>query len=47
MMKDVDGVSRYIDPLIRKYLVVVFIMSTDDIRLPPFAYNVDVFLKLC
>ena len=45
MTKDVDAISRYIDPLIKKYFVVFFIMPDNDIRKCPFAYNFDVFLN--
>ena len=45
MNKDVDVVSRYIDPLIDKYFVIDFDVRTDDIRVRPFAYNFDVFLN--
>ena len=45
MNKDVDVVSRYIDPLINKYFVIDFDVHTDDIRVRPFAYNFDVFLN--
>ena len=45
MNKDVDIVSRYIDPLIDKYFVIDFDVRTDDIRVRPFAYNFDVFLN--
>ena len=44
MMKDMDAILRYIDPLIHKYLVIAFNMHTDDICLRSFAYNFDVFL---
>ena len=42
-MKDVDGICRHIDPLIHRYLNDVATMCSTDIRLPPFAYNFDVF----
>ena len=43
-MNGMYAVSRYIDPLIHKYLVTAFNMRTDDIRLRPLSYNFDVFL---
>ena len=46
MMKDVDGVCRHIDPLIRRYLVDAAAMRSDDIALRIFAYNFDVFLNV-
>ena len=46
MMKDVDGVCRYIDPLIRRYLFDAAAMRSDDIALRIFAYNFDVFLNV-
>ena len=39
------AVSRYIDPLIHKYLVTAFNMRTDDIQLRPFAYDLDAFFN--
>ena len=44
MTKYVDAISRYIDPLINKYLVAVFITRDNNIRQRSFAYNFDVFL---
>ena len=35
MMKDVDGVCRYIDPLIHRYLVDANIMRSNDEMLRP------------
>ena len=32
MMKDVDAISRYIDPLINKYLVVALLMRENYVR---------------
>ena len=43
-MNGMYAVSRYIDPLIHKYLVTAFNMRTDDIRLRPLSYNFDVSL---
>ena len=43
MMKDVDGVCRYIDPLIYRYLVDATTMRSNDMALRPFASNFDVF----
>ena len=37
MMKDVDAISRYIDPLINQYLVVSSIMRDNYVRHRPFA----------
>ena len=45
MIKNLDAVSRYIDPLINKYLVAVFIMHDNDVRKRHFAYYFDVFLN--
>ena len=45
MMKNVDTVSRYIDPFIKKYLFLAFIMLDNDVRKRAFAYNFDVFLN--
>ena len=44
-MKDVDTVSRYIGPLINKYLVAAFIMRDNYGHKRDFAYNFDVFLN--
>ena len=45
MIKDIDAVSRCIDPLINKYLVVAFILRDNDVSQRPFAYNVYVFFN--
>ena len=42
MMKNVDVVSRFIDPLTHKFLVTGFNVRTNNIRLRPFNYNFDV-----
>ena len=44
-MKDIDDISRYIDPLINKYIVVAFIMRDNDVRQRPFTYNFGTLLK--
>ena len=43
MMKDVDGLSRHIDPLIHRYLVQTYIMRAADTTQQPFAYCHDTF----
>ena len=43
MMKDVDAIFRYIDPLINTQLVATFIMRDNDVREHPFSYTFDVF----
>ena len=45
MMKNIDTVSLYIDPLIHTYFFIVFIMRTDGVCLCHFTYNFDVLLK--
>ena len=36
MIKDVEGISRYIGPLVHRYLAAAFIMCFDYIFLQPF-----------
>ena len=43
MMKDVDAISCYIDPLINIYLVTAFIMRNNDVRQRIFDYNFNIF----
>ena len=45
MIKYVDTVSRYIYPLINKYLVAVFIMRDNDVYQRTLANNFYVFLN--
>ena len=43
MLEDINAISYYIDPFIHKYLVIVFIMCTDDVRHHLFIYNFGIF----
>ena len=43
MMEDVDGISRYIDPLVHQYTIIASRLHTEDVSIRPFAYSVDVF----
>ena len=43
MMKDVDGLSRYIDVLIHRYLTQAVRMQADDVAQRPFVYSYDAF----
>ena len=43
MIKDVDGLSCHIDPLIHRYLVQTYHMRANDNVLRPFAYCHDTF----
>ena len=45
MMKDVDGISRYVDPLVRQYNMIVTCLHIDDVTKRPFAYSFDVFIS--
>ena len=43
MLKDIDRICRYINPLIYHYLLDAATMYSKDINLQPFAYKFDVF----
>ena len=43
MMKNVDAISCYIDPLINIYLVTSSIMRNNDVRQCHFDYNFNIF----
>ena len=43
MMKDVNGLSRNIDPLIHRYIVQAYTMRAADTTQRPFAYCHDTF----
>ena len=43
MMKNVDATSSHIDPLIHTYLIVTFIMRTDDVHQRHLFYKFDFF----
>ena len=45
MMKDVDGISRYVDPLVRQYNMIATCLHIDDVTKRPFAYSFDVFIS--
>ena len=43
MMQDIDGVSRYIDPLIHRYTITASRLHAEDVTERPFACSYDVF----
>ena len=43
MIQDVDGVSRYIDPLVYRYTITASRLHAEDITERPFVYSYDVF----
>ena len=43
MMQDVDGVSRFIDPLVHWYTITASRLHTEDVTERPFVYSYDVF----
>ena len=45
MMKDIDGISRYIDHFVHQYLITTSRSYTVDVTYCPFAYVVDVFCR--
>ena len=42
-MQDVDGVSRYIDPLVHQYTITASRLRTEEVTIRPFASSFDVF----
>ena len=44
-MQDVDGVSRYIDPLLHQYIITASRLHTEDVIIRPFSYSFDVFIR--
>ena len=44
IMKDVDDLSCYVDPLIYQYIITVFRLHTKDVTKRPFAYTFDFYL---
>ena len=43
MMEDVNGISRYIDPLVHQYTIIASRLHAEDVSICPFEYSVDVF----
>ena len=41
MIKDVDGLSRYVDPLVYQYIITACHLHTEDVTTRPFIYSVD------
>ena len=46
MMKDVDSISRCVDPLVHQYNMTAIRLHSEDITKHPFAYSFDVFYSL-
>ena len=42
-MHDVDGLARFIDPLVHRYTITASRLYTEDVTERPFAYSYDVF----
>ena len=45
MIQDVDGVSRYIYPLVHPYTVIASRSLAKDVTIRPYAYSFDVFYR--
>ena len=45
MMKYVDSISRYVDPLVYQYIITTSRLYTEDVTIRPFAYSFDVFIR--
>ena len=45
MIKDVDSVSRCVDPLVHQYNTTFFGLHIEDVTKYPFAYSFDVFIR--
>ena len=45
MMQDIDGVSRYIDPLVHQYAITASRLHIADMTVRLFAYSFDVFIR--
>ena len=43
MMLDVDGLARFMDPLVHRYTITASRLYTEDVTERPFAYSYDVF----
>ena len=45
MMQYVDGVSRYVDSLVYRYIINASPLHSEDIVTRPFVYSFDVFIR--
>ena len=43
MMQDIEGVSRYIDPIVHQYTIIASSLLAEDVTIHLFAYSFDVF----
>ena len=46
MMKDGDGVSRYVDPHVNQYNMTTTCLHIDDVTMHPFVYSFDIFYSM-
>ena len=45
MMKNTNGVSRYVDSLLYQYIITASRLYSEDVVTRPFAYNFEVFIR--
>lgn len=45
MMKDIFGISRYVDPLVYQCIITTSRLHSTDVVTRPFTYSFDVFIR--